>query len=70
LTIIDVAPAGEFLIAGNSLNEIVYNRQTGNLFYNANNGAIGMGANGGRFATIVGSPDNLSNTNFLVILLG
>jgi hypothetical protein len=61
------AAAAEVVAAGNRVNEIVYNRQTGNLFYNPNSNAAGFGAGGGRFATIVGSPDNLSNTDFLVV---
>jgi len=64
--VINVAAAAEVEAAGYRGNEIVYNRQTGNLFYNPNNNTIGFGVGGGRFATIVGSPDNLSNTDFLV----
>jgi Ca2+-binding RTX toxin-like protein len=59
---------GEQAAAAASAEEIVYNRMTGNLFYNANAGAPGFGIGGGQFATIVGSPDNLSNTDFTVIL--
>jgi Ca2+-binding RTX toxin-like protein len=65
--VINVAPGAEVVAAGNSVDEIVYNRQTGNLFYNPNNNASGFGQGGGRFATIVGSPDNLSNTHFRVV---
>ena len=65
--VINVAAAAEVVAAGNSADEIVYNRQTGNLFYNPNNNAAGFGVGGGRFATIVGSPDNLSNTHFRVV---
>ena len=64
---INVDAAAEVVAAGNRVNEIVYNRQTGNLFYNPNSNAAGFGAGGGRFATIVGSPDNLDNTDFLVV---
>jgi Ca2+-binding RTX toxin-like protein len=64
---INVGAAAEVVAAGNRVNEIVYNRQTGNLFYNPNSNAAGFGAGGGRFATIVGSPDNLDNTDFLVV---
>jgi Ca2+-binding RTX toxin-like protein len=64
---INVGAAAEVVVAGNKINEIVYNRQTGNLFYNPNSNAAGFGAGGGRFATIVGSPDNLSNTDFRVV---
>ncbi|MEG3845741.1 calcium-binding protein [Microcoleus sp. herbarium19] len=67
-TSINVAAAFEVLVAGNSIDEIVYNRQTGNLFYNPNNAAAGFGAGGGRFATIAGSPDTVSNTDFLVVV--
>jgi len=63
---IDVAGALEVAVAGNNPNEIVYNRQTGSLFYNANDAAAGFGTGGGKFATIVGSPDSLSNTDFTV----
>jgi Ca2+-binding RTX toxin-like protein len=63
---INVAAALEVAIAGNNPNEIVYNRLTGSLFYNANDAAAGFGAGGGKFATIVGSPDTLSNTDFTV----
>jgi Ca2+-binding RTX toxin-like protein len=65
--VINVAPGAEVVAAGNSGDEIVYNRRTGNLFYNPNNDASGFGRGGGRFATIVGSPDNLSNTDFRVV---
>jgi len=58
---------GEILAAGNSTDEIVYNRRTGNLFYNPNNNTPGFGAGGGQFATLVGSPNNLSNTHFRVV---
>jgi Ca2+-binding RTX toxin-like protein len=63
---INVAAALEVAVAGNNPNEIVYNRQTGSLFYNANDAAAGFGTGGGKFATLVGSPDSLSNTDFTV----
>jgi Ca2+-binding RTX toxin-like protein len=66
--VINVASGAEVVAAGNSVDEIVYNRQTGNLFYNSNNAAPGLGRGGGRFATIVGSPNNLSNTDFFVVV--
>ena len=65
--VINVAPGAEVVAAGNNVDEIVYNSRTGNLFYNPNNKASGFGQGGGRFATIVGSPDNLSNTHFRVV---
>jgi Ca2+-binding RTX toxin-like protein len=65
--VINVAPRAEVVAAGNSVDEIVYNRQTGNLFYNPNNKVAGFGRGGGRFATIVGSPDDLSHTDFRVV---
>jgi Ca2+-binding RTX toxin-like protein len=65
---INVAAALEASIAGNNPNEIVYNRLTGSLFYNPNDAAPGFGAGGGKFATLVGSPDNLSNTDFTVVV--
>ena len=64
---INVPAALEAAIAGNSANEIVYNRLTGNLFYNPNDNLAGFGPGGGQFATIVGSPDNLSNFDFRVV---
>jgi Ca2+-binding RTX toxin-like protein len=66
-SVINVAAASEVAIAGGSVNEIVYNIQTGSLFYNPNNSVSDFGATGGKFATIVGSPDNLSHTNFFVV---
>src|SRR4028118_1977342 len=65
--VINVDAAAEVEAAGYKGTEIVYNRRTGNLFYNPNNNTIGFGIGGGRFATIVGSRDNLSNTDFLVV---
>jgi Ca2+-binding RTX toxin-like protein len=66
-SVIDVAAAEEFSAAGNSFNEIVYNRLTGNLFYNTNNATVGLGVGGGRFATITFAPFNLYNTHFVAI---
>jgi Ca2+-binding RTX toxin-like protein len=65
--VINVAAAAEVVAAGNSADEIVYNRLTGNLFYNPNNNAAGFGVGGGRFATIAGISTNLSNTDFRVV---
>ena len=65
--VINVAPGAEVEAARSNVDEIVYNRQTGNLFYNPNNALPGFGAGGGRFAKIVGSPNNLSNTDFRVV---
>lgn len=64
-SVIDVAAASEVAIAQTSSDEIVYNIQTGSLFYNSNNATEGFGERGGQFARIVGSP-NLSTTDFLV----
>jgi Ca2+-binding RTX toxin-like protein len=61
---INVVGPLEASVAANNPNEIVYNRQTGSLFYNPNDAAPGFGAGGGKFATIVGSPDSLSRTDF------
>lgn len=69
LTLMNVAATLEFTEAGNNSDEIVYNVQTGSLFYNPNNAAAGFGRGGGRFAILVGSPDNLSATDFLVMNL-
>jgi Ca2+-binding RTX toxin-like protein len=66
-SMINVAPTSEVAIAGTSLNEIVYNVVTGNLFYNPNNNMPDFGAGGGQFATIFGSPDYFDNGNFRVI---
>jgi hypothetical protein len=41
--VINVASGAEVVAAGNSVDEIVYNRQTGNLFYNSNNAAQAWG---------------------------
>jgi Ca2+-binding RTX toxin-like protein len=65
---INVAAASEVAVAEYNPNEIVYNLQTGSLFYNANDAVAGFGAGGGKLATIVGSPDSLSNTDFTVRL--
>jgi len=40
---INVAAPSEVVVAGNSVNEIVYNSQTGGLFYNPNNNVAGFG---------------------------
>jgi Ca2+-binding RTX toxin-like protein len=66
-SIIDVDELIEPLVAADSFSEIVYNRSTGNLFYNANNASVGFGAGGGQFATITFAPPNLYNTFLLVI---
>ena len=65
--VINVAAASEVGEAGSRLDEIVYNRQTGRMWYNQNGTAPGFGVGGGLFATIAGSPNNLSNTDFLVV---
>jgi Ca2+-binding RTX toxin-like protein len=65
--VINLPVFAEQITAATVTEEIVYNRVTGNLFYNADGGAAGFGIGGGQFATIVGSPDNLSNTDFSVI---
>ncbi len=46
--------------------EIVYNSSNGNLYYNENNAADGFGS-GGLFAKLIGSPDDLSATDFQVV---
>jgi Ca2+-binding RTX toxin-like protein len=66
--VISLPALAEQVPAATGTEEIVYNRVTGNLFYNADGAAAGFGVGGGQFATIVGSPDNLSNTHFSVIL--
>ena len=66
-SVINAFAAEEQIAAATSSGEIVYNRMTGNLFYNENDGAAGFGIGGAQFATIVGSPDNLSNTDFRVV---
>jgi Ca2+-binding RTX toxin-like protein len=53
--------------AETSTAKIVYNSVTGNLFYNADGATAGFGG-GGQFATLTGSPDNLSEFDFAVIL--
>jgi Ca2+-binding RTX toxin-like protein len=41
--VINLAATSEVVVAGNSVNEIVYNSQTGGLFYNPNNNVAGFG---------------------------
>lgn len=53
--VINVAQTSEVTTAGNSTALIIYNEQTGNLFYNQNKGSSGFGT-GGQFATITGAP--------------
>jgi Ca2+-binding RTX toxin-like protein len=65
--VISLPVFAEEITAATGTEEIVYNRVTGNLFYNADAGAAGFGVGGGQFATIVGSPDNFSNTDVRVI---
>jgi Ca2+-binding RTX toxin-like protein len=65
--VINVAAASEVAVAGNSVNEIVYNSQTNNLFYNPNNDVAGFGSGGGQFATVYGYLETFSNTSFLVV---
>ena len=52
--------------ARGSSAKIVYNSDNGNLYYNENNAAAGFG-NGGLFARLVGSPDELSARDFQVV---
>jgi Ca2+-binding RTX toxin-like protein len=63
---INVAAELEVVEAVDNPKEIVYNRQTGSLFYNANDAGAGFGTGGGKFATLRDSPDTLSNTAFTV----
>ncbi len=51
--------------AGISKAKIVYNSVNGNLFYNPDGATSGFGA-GGQFATLIGSPNNLSATDLLL----
>ena len=53
-------------LAKGSSAEIVYNSSNGNLYYNENNAAAGFG-NGGLFAKLIGSPDDLSARDFVVV---
>jgi Ca2+-binding RTX toxin-like protein len=46
--------------------QIVYNSANGKLFYNSDGVTAGFGI-GGQFATLNGSPDNLSSTDFHVV---
>jgi hypothetical protein len=41
--VINLAATSEVVVVGNSVNEIVYNSQTGGLFYNPNNNVAGFG---------------------------
>jgi Ca2+-binding RTX toxin-like protein/uncharacterized membrane-anchored protein len=45
---------------------IVYSQGSGNLFYNQNGIATGLGANGGNFAFLTGLPTNLAATDFVI----
>jgi Ca2+-binding RTX toxin-like protein len=47
-SVINVGATSEIVVAGNSVNEIVYNSQTGGLFYNPNNNVAGFEPGGGR----------------------
>ncbi len=53
-------------LARTSGAEIVYNSSNGNLYYNQNNAVAGFG-DGGLFAILNGSPDDLSTTDFRVV---
>jgi Ca2+-binding RTX toxin-like protein len=63
LAIINETTNGE-TVAGASAARIVFNRANGDLFYNANTTAIGLGT-GGRFATLSGVTA-LSNTDLIL----
>ena len=52
-------------LVGTSNAAIVYNPGSGNLFYNQNESAPGVGT-GGLIAVLTGSPDNLSSLDFFV----
>jgi Ca2+-binding RTX toxin-like protein len=62
----DFAVVTSDLAVGSSSAEIVYNLSNGKLFYNANGSGAGLGF-GGQFATINGSPGNLSASSFSII---
>jgi Ca2+-binding RTX toxin-like protein len=66
-SVINVAATSEVVVAGNSVNDIVYNSQTGGLFYNPNNNVAGFRPGGGSFATVYGFLTDFSNTTFLVV---
>lgn len=66
-SVINVAATSEVVVAGNSVNEIVYNSQTGGLFYNPNNNVAGFEPGGSQFATVYGFLTDFSNTAFLVV---
>ncbi len=53
-------------LADNSSAEIVYNSSNGNLYYNENNAVPGFGS-GGLFAQLIGSPNDLSATDFQIV---
>jgi Ca2+-binding RTX toxin-like protein len=55
--------ANDALAAG-SAKSLVYSKGTGNLFYNVNGTASGFGDKGGKFATLLGAPQNLTITSF------
>ena len=62
----DFAVVTSNALARTSTAEIVYNSSNGNLYYNQNNAAAGFG-NGGLFALLNGSPDDLVAADFQVV---
>ncbi len=60
-----VAVANDSEVA-TSAGSIVYSKATGNLFYNNNGAAPGLGELGVQFATLDNRPQNLAASNFIV----
>lgn len=56
----------DFAKAGAFNQQILYSRSTGNVFYNTNGSAAGLGT-GGVFATLTGSPDTVTASDFRVV---
>jgi hypothetical protein len=52
-------------LVGSSSAFIVYSKDSGNLFYNANGAAAGLGF-GAQFAILDDAPQNLSASNFMI----
>jgi Ca2+-binding RTX toxin-like protein len=59
----DFASVATDALAETSANLLVYSRGTGSIFLNANGGNPGFG-DGGKLATLLGAPQNLSSTSF------
>jgi Ca2+-binding RTX toxin-like protein len=64
-TTVSFAAVANDTLVGSSSAFIVYSKDTGNLFYNANGAAAGLGF-GAQFAILDNAPQNLSASNFTI----